>query len=231
MADVNTSAACTSVRGGAYNSFITSTRRPVDTSEHAVEDPGFDALYMTETVTINAHEKLDAFLLGIPSSDTHQQGYQPLNALGLGFNSSFLNSLKSSGRIASKSWSFFWGRFGGDSNTQFDGGMVFGGYDKAKTIGAKYEAPLEVSSTCNTNIVVNITDIVLNSRDGDNKSIFPPGSPSAIPACVNPSFPGLMTMPRSQYFENFENITGSNATGRSFGLEYYVARYSGAEVP
>lgn len=79
---------------------------------------GTDVLHLKESFT------LDHFPV-----DTSKR-----NSIDLGENSTFLNSLRSSGLIASRTFSIFWGFFYQDSSSM-DGMAVFGGYDQAKTTG------------------------------------------------------------------------------------------------
>ena len=139
--------------------------------------------YITDNVTLNANTTLKDFPLGIAQNDWGAQGYFPQVALGLGPNSTVLNALKSSGRIASRSWGMFWGRTGGTSTTKLDGNFVFGGYDRAKVQGKNYTKALnEQKSSCSTQLTVTITDMVLNFPNGTDASLFKGiGSVSCFP--------------------------------------------------
>lgn len=155
-----------------------------------------------------------------------------MNALGLGTNSTILNVLKSTGRIASRTWSMFWGRDGAARTSQLDGIMVLGGYDKAKVAGKKVVQPLTTTNpACPSQLVVTITDIVLNFSNGTDASIFPASASAALQACIVPDYPVLMTLPLDPFFGNFQLLTGTNITDRSFGINFFGMRYSAGSRP
>ncbi len=147
-------------------------------------------------------------------------------ALGLGSNSTILNALKTSGQIASRSWSVFWGRTGATANTQLDGSFVVGGYDRAKVSDANCTRSLNSSkSSCVNEMLVTIIDIVLNFPNGTDASLFDGAQSSAMAACIVPDYPVLMTMPLDPYFSSFETLTNTSFTDRSLGLNYYGMLY------
>jgi hypothetical protein len=137
---------------------------------------------------------------------------------GLGSNSTILNALKTSGQIASRSWS----RTGATTSTQLNGSFVFVGYDRAKVSGANYTRSLSSSkSSCSTSMLVTITDIVLYFPNGTGASLFDGAQSVAMAACIVPDYPVLMTMPLDSYFSSFESFTNTSFTDRSFGEYYY----------
>jgi hypothetical protein len=52
--------------------------------------------------------------------------------IGLGSNSTLLAALKQTGRIASRTWSYWYGYAGGEVSAQMDWQLVLGGYDSKK---------------------------------------------------------------------------------------------------
>lgn len=189
--------------------------------------------YFSDTVKINENTSLIAFPLGTPLNDWGAEGYHPAAAIGLGSNSSFLNTLKASGKVASRTWSFFWGRNGATSSTQLDGGMIFGGYDRAKTSGKGYtQALAPVTSTCGTGMVVTIVDMVLNFPNGTDASIFPKSRSASITVCIVPDYPALITLATDPFVVNFVTLTSMTVTpGRSLGLNYFDLRYPDGTSP
>lgn len=221
------SAECTTFRGGAYDVFSSTTRKVADSDAYPVDtSPWSEASYVTDTMILSDEISLDNFPLGVPLNDLGQQGYHPMNAIGLGDNSTLLHALKSSGKIASRTWSMFWGRNGASKSSQMEGIFVLGGYDKAKIQKQKYtQALADLGSGCSTRMVVTITDMILNFSNGTNASIFPQSASSAIQACIVPDYPVLMTIPLDPYFANFEELTNQTLPDRSFGLVYFANRY------
>ena len=236
------SAKCTTFRGGAYNAIGSSSRivptagsYPADSSPWSAVSFSADTLFLglnnassTSSSDGNTSTSLDDFAFGIPLNDLGQQGYHPMNALGLGFNSTLLHALKSSGRIASRSWSMFWGLNGADSTAQMDGVFVLGGYDAAKVVESqKYTQSLAgPGSVCSSRMVVTITDMVLNFSNGTDASIFPRTESTVLQACITPDFPTLMTLPTDPYFDAIEALTNASMNEqRSSGLVYFSNRY------
>lgn len=187
---------------------------------------------MTDNLTLSSNVTLRSFPLGIALSDWGSQGYYPQMALGLGLNSSILNTLYTTGKIASRSWSMFWGRTGGTKDTQLDGNFLLGGYDRAKTTGQNYTRSLtHGNNSCTTKMLVTITDISINFPNGTDASLFGASQSAAMTACIVPDYPILMTLPADPYFYNFETLTKSTITDRTFGLYYYGLTYDDNVTP
>lgn len=222
-----TSAACVTFRGGQYNQLGSKTRGVASTNAYPADASSYPQCdYVTDNFTLSSNITLGNFPIGIAQADWGEQGYFPQMALGLGSNSTVLNTLKSTGQIASRSWSMFWGRTGATANTQIDGNFVFGGYDRAKVTGANYTSSLTTSKpSCTTELLVTITDMILNFANGTDASLFGGTQSSALAACIVPTYPVLMTIPTDPYFNNFESMTGENLPGRSLGLYYYGMLY------
>lgn len=161
------------------------------------------------------------FPIGIPR-ENWDHGYTILHAMGMGTNSTYLNSLVETGKIASKVWSIFWGRMWIDQ--PLDGQVVVGGYDREKVIGQNYTQALDYSNAtgCWTGMKVNISDIKLVDRTGSTTSIFP--SNFALPVCIVPQRQLLIEGPGS-ILATFENKTNTKTTGVSFGLHWLAQLY------
>lgn len=177
-------------------------------------------------MTLSSNTTVEDFAFGIALKDWGEQGYHPQSALGVGRNSSILNSLKQAGQIASRSWSMFWGLEGATADTQMDGIFVMGGYDRAKTSGPNYTSSLSyTNANCLTGMVVTISDITLNLANGSSASLFGGVNSAAVTACIDPDYPTLMAIPYDPYFTNFETITDTFITDRAFGINYYGMLY------
>ncbi|PQE03454.1 Peptidase aspartic protein [Rutstroemia sp. NJR-2017a BVV2] len=92
--------------------------------------------------------------------------------------------------------------------------------------GQNYTQSLSTPRTsCPTGMLVTITDMTLNFSNGTDTSLFDGVQSNAISACIVPSYPVLMTIPFSPYFENFQTFTNQNLSLRTFGLYYYGLLY------
>jgi hypothetical protein len=225
--------ACTTFRGGAYNEDNSTTKGTPLTSAFPVDGQPYPAMSMvTDNITLNSNFTMSNFPVGIAQEDWGEQGYHPQMAVGLGSNSTILNTLKAAGKIASRSWSMFYGRIGGTSSTQLDGNFVFGGYDRAKVTGQNYTSYLTNSqtTTCTTRMIVSITDLVLNFPNGTDYSLMGGVAANAIQACLVPDYPVLMTLPLEPYFYDFQLATSEDLSDRSFGLYYYGILYGVGEA-
>ncbi|CAK7210117.1 hypothetical protein SBRCBS47491_000662 [Sporothrix bragantina] len=237
-----TDTACTTFRGGAYDPLASSSKTNVASNAYPYDGASDPVLggttypqfsHMADNLRLNGNITLDGFPLGVALSDWGEQAYTPMMGIGLGTNSTLLNWLVSSGQIASRSWSYFWGRatVPGASSTpseQLDGSVVFGGYDRAKVTGDKFTQPMTSSEpNCPSQLVVTITNIELNFSNGSDASIFPASSSTAITACLTPALSTLMWIPFDPYFDKMMNLTNNNVydIGRSVGIYYWNMRY------
>ncbi|KAI0880263.1 acid protease [Annulohypoxylon maeteangense] len=221
---------CATLRGGAYDIFASKTRLVAYPGDFPKENAPFpQTTLFADGVKLNENTTLTGFPLGVALNDWGAEGYHPMASLGLGTNSTFLNTLQESGKIASRTWSFFWGRSSGPSSSQTDGSLVFGGYDRAKiSSGERYVEKLQDStSPCATQMIVIITDMVLNFPNGTDVSIFPRSLSTALTACIVPDYPVLMTLPSDPFMDNFFQLTDAAQNhGRSFGINYYSFQYN-----
>jgi hypothetical protein len=168
---------------------------------------------------------LSKFPIGIARRNW-DHGYTILHAMGMGSNSTYLNSLVQTGQIASRVWSIFWGRMWVDQ--PLDGQVVVGGYDQAKVIGQNYTQALDYSNAtgCWTGMKVTISDIELVDRNGATTSIFPPNF--ALPVCIVPQRQLLIEAPET-IFDTFENKTATKNIGFSFGVHWGAQLYDPAD--
>jgi hypothetical protein len=231
---------CTTFRGGAYDPSGSATIQHDGTSAFALDSSGNvpNLEKISDTVNLDSNFTLAGFPIGIVQEDWGGQGYYPQAALGLGPNSTLLSTLVSAGTIASRTWSWFWGLSGapsGDSSTQsqLDGSLVFGGYDKAKVDGEGYRQSISTGSgRCDTGLFVTLTDVILNWVDGTSSSLFAGGDASSLlAACIDPAYPVLATIPMYPYWNKLQTTTGARITGHSTGLQWYNMLYNEGETP
>lgn len=173
---------------------------------------------MTENFTITSNVSLPKFPIGVPPVNINDFNYEPQPALGLGLDSTLLNSLKNGGFVGARVWSFFNGLTGATSNTQMDGSLVFGGYDAGKVSGSGSNFTISRVGQCD--YAVNIEDLLIDFPNGTSASLFSGSRSKLLSACIDPSYPVLMTMPRDNYVA-FEQLTGMGCEYRSFGIDYW----------
>ncbi|KAM3548493.1 hypothetical protein MY1884_009160 [Beauveria asiatica] len=223
---IHTPDACATFRGGLYDPSKSKSGGSTNRSFVPPKDPfaSDSYAYFTDLVKLDNNVSLDDFPIGraTNSSDWGLQAYDPLNIIGMSSGSLFLDTLYQTGKIASRSFGYFWGLDGTSSRDQLDGSFVVGGYDKAKTLGTPYTGTISVKGNCWTGIIVTIRDIVLNFRNGTDKSIFPSDNGgTALLACVHPELPSLMDMPRTPHFSNLLGATGLVEGKRSTGIHWW----------
>lgn len=226
---------CTTFRGGAYDPLASKTRRPAS-GDGRPSDDGKDTLgnghypqvtEITDTLRLNDNITFQDHPIGLALNDWGPQGYLPMAAIGLGPASVLLERLKSTGSIASRSWSFFWG-LSSPGTTQLDGSLIFGGYDRAKVVGKRHALPLAKSNPdCQSELVATVSDLVLNFPNGTDASLFSGASSGKLPMCITPSLPTLMRLPQDPYVLNLVDLVpGSLSTdSRSLGMYYWNLQY------
>ncbi|MCJ1272510.1 hypothetical protein MMC21_000296 [Puttea exsequens] len=157
-------------------------------------------------MNLNSSLSIPKFPLGI----SRDEG-EPMNTLGFGHNSTLLNILALNGSIASRTWSFWQGWTGAQTQYQMDGSLVLGGYDSAKVTGQNITVPLNMSDlNCN---LVNVTDIKMNLKNGSSPSLFAPFGLSRVLGCPEPHF-GTVFL-HSDMWDLFLEISGSTYVDRS----------------
>ncbi|KEF63865.1 uncharacterized protein A1O9_01843 [Exophiala aquamarina CBS 119918] len=169
-----------------------------------------------EFFNVASTSQLSRFPIGIPRLGW-DAGYTTLHALGMGTNSTYMNNLRSTGRIGARVWSIFWGRMW-TTNNPLDGQVVLGGYDESKVIGQNHTQALNYGATgCWTGMKVNIADVLVNFRNGKDASILQANT--AIPTCIVPHRQLLLEVPGTVY-DNFEKVTNTTNIGVSYGLHW-----------
>ena len=181
----------------------------------------------TERFTI-APANTTTMPIGIPRM-AWDHGYTILHALGLGANSTYLNSLVQAGQVPSRVWSIFWGRMWNDNESNnLDGSLVLGGYDQEKVIGKNVTQPLDYGEQtgCWTGMKVTVSDVLVNFRNGSDFSIMPRNS--AVQCCIVPQRQLLWEGP-SDIVGTFIDATQMNNTGLSFGLHWGAQQFDASD--
>lgn len=190
--------------------------------------------FVADSLKLNDNTTLLNFPLGIAQNYWEEQGYSTMMAIGLGPNSTILNVLKSTGKIASRTWSLFYGLKASQSGSRLNGSFVLGGYDKAKVSGNKHTQSLTTDNdSCKTQMVVTLRDMALNFANGTDVSLMGKSASSALSVCINPTIPVFMSMPLEPYFNNWMGYTGNSiaAMARTKGLNFWNLRYPAGVDP
>lgn len=186
-----------------------------------------NASWTTDNVTItdgaNKDIGLSQLSFGIRASTSHP--YVNKGELGLGSDSTFLSTLASGKKIASKTYSFFWGTDSTISDTPRNGSLTLGGYDQALVGDSPNTTTAFTHSQwkCREGMVVELTGIDLHSVTGTTQSVI--GS-EKLEACVVPTLSSILTLPYT-YWDKMHDMLGIEQTpfnnGSSGELFYGVA--------
>jgi len=175
-------------------------------------------LFGSDVFRANSSTQFKSFPLGIQRGTPPSSGG---NNLGLGRNSTLLNTLKSAKLIASNSWGLFWGLVGETTSSQMDGALVLGGYDAAKAMGPNYTQSISTSGGCNLFVIV--TAINMTFPNGTTYNILGSSHGAALRFCLIPSL-RIMTLP-FDLWRNFAANAGGTYIGRSVGEELWGEVY------
>ena len=207
---------CVVLHGGEFDKNFSSSWLEVDTmalSGAAPEKISSAYTYTSDTwgkETLSLNDTLTVASLPIDLTNQHNWA---INGLGLGSNSTILSRLKSSGTIASASWSMFYGLLGFQSGHEQDGTVVLGGYDVARTSGPRLDSPVQLGTACRTNLLVTLLDVVME-YSGQSRSILT--APEAV--CIDP---GMTTIAlASKMLSQFISLAGGRRIGNSTELFY-----------
>ncbi len=162
---------------------------------------------------------------------TPSSGDLPQSGLGLGRNSTFLGTLFGTGKIASRTWSLFWGLEGGDTADITDGSLTLGGYDMAKTTGPNITQPfssLADMAQCPSSLIVFVTDIQVKHSNGTSVSLFGDGKGTALRTCIKPDIP-LITFP-SDIWSAFKAAIGGTYVGPSNSYKLWGMNYANQDI-
>lgn len=110
--------------------------------------------------------------------------------------------------------------------TQIDGSLVLGGYNKAKVITNNNMTETFNYTQCPTSLLTSLTDVILNFRNGTNTSLWTNSTLLVTAVCIWPSRPMLLYLQLEQ-LQTFMALTGGafeNLT-RTYEIEYYTMVY------
>ena len=206
---------CATNYGGLFDEGSSSTWRATNISDlgtatesNANQDDDHWGSDTLSAVSVNTTLSLPEFPLGIARGDQN-----PMNTLGLGSNSTLLSHLFSNGAISSTIFGIFQGWTGEQSQYQTDGGLTLGGYDAAKITGENVTLPMIQQDNCASGLMISVTDINMNLRNGSNHSILGPSQGSSVKVCIEPQY-SVMTLSEDTWW-HFTNVTGVREVGRS----------------
>ncbi|KAK2813803.1 hypothetical protein FQN50_000204 [Emmonsiellopsis sp. PD_5] len=136
-------------------------------------------------------------------------------SLGLGRASSFLDLLVAQGKIASRTWSLFWGWQGLEASQQMEGNLVLGGYDKAKTKGGNFTGAFGDNTECATSLSIDIKRIHIETWLGTKTDVFNTRG-RTLNACIRPDYK-LIALP-PDLWEKFNASLPGEYLGGSNGI-------------
>jgi hypothetical protein len=217
---------CVTFRGGIYKPADSHAKGDVPANFKSPTERWDSKTYqfISDTLNVAPNVSFKDFVFANPVNVTSWdlQGYHPLHMIGMDRGSTLLSKLKSTGKIASSAFGYWWGLDGVEDKDQREGAMVLGGYDKAKTYGDGTTWLLTPRSDCPGSMMVAIQDILMNLPNGTDASIFSTDNGgTALLACIMPDRATLMDMPRYPYFDNLLRVIDNYEAGRSTGIDWW----------
>ena len=211
---------CISNHGGVFDKSKSSTWSPAaGLTALGLDNNTWGAyngdVFGTDTVGTGPSVNLSSYPFGI-----WRPGTVDSNSLGLASNSTFMDFLRRAKAIGSSTWAYNFGWVGGESRYQADGSLTLGGYDKAKIAGPNVTLPLDPHDQ----LLVQVTDMILNLKNGTSISILGPSVGSSFQAIVDNRLETIAIS--NDIWQRFLNTTGSEETqpyetGRSLGPTSY----------
>lgn len=179
-------------------------------------DGGLDAEFRAADDGLNSVVALGEDFIAIGKQDisikifTPSTSTLPQSALGLGRNSTFIETLYDNQMVASRTWSLFWGLEGGSPGEQMDGSLIIGGYDRAKTAGPNMTQTFSSfadQALCPSSMIVDVADISVTFANGTSTSLLDTTS-TGFRACIKPDIP-LLTLPTDIFTAFSDSIGGT----------------------
>ncbi|KAF2485188.1 aspartic peptidase domain-containing protein [Neohortaea acidophila] len=189
-----TSATCVTLCGGLYDQQTSSSSSTID------QDPGNDSIVGDDLLIGNS--SLSDYPIVLPITEWGPTG-NTLGSLGVSPNSTLLNALLTAGKIASRSYSWWWGVQTSTNLAATDGQLVLGGFDAAKMQGSQYSFPL---------VAPTRTALL-----------------ACLQACIMPDAPLIAYIPQTPYFKTFQALTGTSNVGTE--LQPATLNYQGMLFP
>ncbi|KAF2826889.1 hypothetical protein CC86DRAFT_21950 [Ophiobolus disseminans] len=217
---------CTTFRGGLFNG----AQSESDTVGASIKHPYDDATasWTTDKVVLqdSADKSIDlgSHEFGLRAGTSHE--YVNKGELGLGKNSTFLSALSSGQKIASSTYSFFWGTDAAISDNPRNGSLTLGGYDQALVGDAKNTTTKFTRNNwrCREGMIVELTGLALQSEGGGTQNIM--DETETMQACVVPTLSSVLTLP-TQYWNKTADLMGAKLSplngGFSGALFYHLA--------
>lgn len=205
------------MRGGIYDPSLSSSASDDLDVYGARGDPSdtFRALgthiwysdWRTDTLKAG-NTTLKDFPIGMPGFDVGGIFDTQAN-IGLGRNSTLLNALRESGRISSRTYSFWWGLNSASPSNSMDGQLVLGGYDAAKVTGPNITQKLLPSAVgCGSGMHLTVTNMILGFPNGTKADML---TPSVLSVCIQLDWPTVASFRYDPFMERFQNYTGTSA--------------------
>ncbi|OJD11665.1 hypothetical protein AJ78_07609 [Emergomyces pasteurianus Ep9510] len=206
---------CIWFRGGVFNEAESSSWVPTEIPDvYDFRASGNQRLinspWGNETITLKPDTTVGSVPLYSPKT-----GQPPQGSIGLGRASSFLDVLKAQKKIASRTWSLFWGWQGLEASYQMKGNLVLGGYDRAKTKGDSFTKDFVDAKECTSELMVYVKEIYITTWFGEKKNIFE-SLGSTLNACIRPDFPPI-SLP-DPIFQNFKGSLPGKYLGPANGI-------------
>lgn len=232
-----TSAWCTTYRGGLYDPTRSSSSKNVSGAAAAgasVSDTDrtvglhvWDNAWVLDDVQLG-NTTLSGYPIGMPGFDYGTE-YHSQGAIGLGPNSTLLTALKEAGHISSRSYGYWWGQNGATANAQMDGSLILGGYDAAKTQGENLTLPLKSPSLgCMSGMYMTVMDIAMSFPNGTRASLVAPGAP--LNFCLQVDFPAMMSIAIDPFYNKFELYSDTSHTESATGIDWWNPLYEPNDV-
>ncbi|PGG99721.1 hypothetical protein GX51_06173 [Blastomyces parvus] len=207
---------CIWFRGGVFNEAESSSWTPTEIPDvYDFRDSGsqrhVNAPWGNETITLL---KPDTTVESVPLYSP-KTGQPPQGSIGLGRASSFLDVLMTQKKIASRTWSLFWGWQGLEASHQMKGNLVLGGYDRAKIQGDNFTRDFVDAKECTSELMVYVKQIYITTWYGDRTEVYE-SSGSTLNACLRPDFSPI-SLPEP-IFNNFKRRLPGKYLGPATGI-------------
>lgn len=213
--DGTTEAQCQTIRGGLYDpSKSTTASVNLDVSAAGGDESdtrrtvGTHVWYndWTTDTLVAGNATLVDFPIGMPGFDVGGIFDTQAN-IGLGRNSTLLNALQSEGKIASRVYSYWWGRNSASQSLSMDGQLVLGGYDAAKVTGPNItQKLLPPTLSCGSGMLLTLTNMVLRFPNGTQADML---APSTLSACIQLDWPAIVSPRYDPFMKRFETATNT----------------------
>ncbi|OQO00370.1 hypothetical protein B0A48_13718 [Cryoendolithus antarcticus] len=229
--DDYTEARCFTTRGGTYDPSRSSSAQILLGGYHTIDlhsrngDLVSNGAWVNDTLAIS-NLTLDDYTVGMPDWDFNGP-FDWQGNIGLGRQSRLLQRLVDDGHIASRTYSFWWGRNSATTSSSMDGHIVLGGYDAAKTSGPNItQKMVPYAAGCTSGMLVTVSSMMLDFPNGTQADML---APSILSACLQIEWPTLISPRFDPYFERFEELTNTRMNDLSTMLGLYTGRHFDAD--